>query len=256
MKEKSDIQKRKEAQDVSYEDIVLCKQKGCPNEALEFSKYCQECHDEKYPEKSVDSLGKPILIEVFTCNGAHSHWALIDLETGEKLWSEDPEECKAMGHPVVNEKVHNMAACMLSILDSLKLYDNDSLLLLDETLSEVMFRKMKGYNIDLNKELNFTHLEPVKFKEKEEEINGVSPIQFEQPVIKSAFQFKNGVKIIVYTGCKGITTYQCDKNWTCEDEPYATSLGWPGYKSAADYHRSIRTSHGEKALYEPLSTKL
>jgi hypothetical protein len=32
----------------------------------------------------------------------------------------------------------------------------------NETLSEMMFRKMKGYNIDLNKELGFTHLSPVK----------------------------------------------------------------------------------------------
>ena len=59
------------------------------------------------------------------------------------------------------EEKHNMAACMLSILDSLKLYDNGSLELGDETLSEMMFRKMKGYNIDLNKELDFTHLKPV-----------------------------------------------------------------------------------------------
>ena len=59
------------------------------------------------------------------------------------------------------DKIHNMASCMLSILDSLKLYDNDSLLLEDETLSEVMFRKMKAYKIDLNKELGFTHLNPV-----------------------------------------------------------------------------------------------
>jgi len=58
-------------------------------------------------------------------------------------------------------KIHNMASCMLSILDSLKLYDNDSLLLDNETLSEVMFRKMKAYNIDLNKELGFTHLKPI-----------------------------------------------------------------------------------------------
>ena len=62
------------------------------------------------------------------------------------------------------EKIENMASCMLSILDSLKLYDNDSLLLDDETLSEVMFRKMKAYNIDLNKELGFTHLKPVSKK--------------------------------------------------------------------------------------------
>ena len=59
------------------------------------------------------------------------------------------------------EEKHNMASCMLSILDSLKLYDNNSLELGDETLSEMMFRKMKGYNIDLNKELGFTHLKPV-----------------------------------------------------------------------------------------------
>jgi len=59
------------------------------------------------------------------------------------------------------EKLLNMAACMLSILDSLKLYDNDSLFLDDETLSEMMFRKMRGHNIDLNKELGFTHLKPI-----------------------------------------------------------------------------------------------
>jgi len=60
-----------------------------------------------------------------------------------------------------NEKIHNMASCMLSILDSLKLYDTGSLLLEDETLSEIMFRKMNAYNIDLNKELGFTHLSPI-----------------------------------------------------------------------------------------------
>ena len=59
------------------------------------------------------------------------------------------------------EKIYNMASCMLSILDSLMLYDNDSLLLDNETLSEVMFRKMKFYNIDLNKELGITHLKPI-----------------------------------------------------------------------------------------------
>ena len=59
------------------------------------------------------------------------------------------------------EEKHNIAACLLSILDSLKLYDKGSLELGDETLSEMMFRKMEGYNIDLNKELGFTHLKPV-----------------------------------------------------------------------------------------------
>ena len=73
------------------------------------------------------------------------------------------------------EEKHNMAACMLSILDSLKLYDNyitryrGSLELGDETLSEMMFRKMEGYNIDLNKELGFTHLKPVTKQNKDED---------------------------------------------------------------------------------------
>jgi hypothetical protein len=68
----------------------------------------------------------------------------------------------------LEEKVENMASCMLSILDSIKLADNDSLDLSEETLSEVMFRKMKAYNIDLNKELGFTHLKPVKHEAKVE----------------------------------------------------------------------------------------
>jgi len=61
-----------------------------------------------------------------------------------------------------NEQILNMASCMLSILDSLKLYDQGALELNNETLSEVMFRKMKAYNIDLNKELGLTHIKPIK----------------------------------------------------------------------------------------------
>jgi len=60
-----------------------------------------------------------------------------------------------------------MASCMLSILDTLKLYDSNSLELHEEILSEVMFRKMKAYDIDLNEELGFDHLKPVPFKKEE-----------------------------------------------------------------------------------------
>lgn len=63
------------------------------------------------------------------------------------------------------DKNIEMASCMLSILDSLKLYDNNSLELGDETLSGMMFRNMKAYNIDLNKELGIKHLRPVIKKE-------------------------------------------------------------------------------------------
>lgn len=58
-------------------------------------------------------------------------------------------------------KKQNLLDCLLSILDSLKLYDTGSLQLGDETLSQMMFRKMEAYGIDLNKELGFTHLKPV-----------------------------------------------------------------------------------------------
>lgn len=51
-------------------------------------------------------MNKPQVIEIYADNGALSHYALIDVETGEKLWSEDPEECKAMGHPVEDAKIN------------------------------------------------------------------------------------------------------------------------------------------------------
>jgi hypothetical protein len=68
----------------------------------------------------------------------------------------------------LKEKVHKMACCLLEILDYLKLQDKckqeekDMLELNNETLSEMMFRKMEANGIDLNKELGFNHLKPVK----------------------------------------------------------------------------------------------
>lgn len=37
-------------------------------------------------------MNKPILVERYADNGVFSHWALIQEETGELLWSEAPEE--------------------------------------------------------------------------------------------------------------------------------------------------------------------
>lgn len=72
----------------------------------------------------------------------------------------------------IEEKTPEFASCLLSIYDDLKLFDNGSLDLSFETLSEIMFRKMKAYNIDLNKELGFTHLKPVEFdKKRKEKVN-------------------------------------------------------------------------------------
>lgn len=37
-------------------------------------------------------MEKPIINEVFADNGEHSHWELINAETGELLWSEDIDD--------------------------------------------------------------------------------------------------------------------------------------------------------------------
>lgn len=50
------------------------------------------------------NMKKPLVVEVFADNGEFSHWSLIDLETSVKLWSENPEECKAMGYAVEQPK--------------------------------------------------------------------------------------------------------------------------------------------------------
>ena len=40
------------------------------------------------------------LIDVYCDNGDLSHHAVIEMVAGVKVWSEHPEECKAMGYPV------------------------------------------------------------------------------------------------------------------------------------------------------------
>jgi len=72
-----------------------------------------------------------------------------------------------MGKKKMKERIENVFSCMLSILDSIKLHDKGILYEEDETLSQMMFRKMKGYNIDLNKELGFDHLKPVDIDERD-----------------------------------------------------------------------------------------
>jgi len=44
--------------------------------------------------------GRIKLNEVFSDNGEHSHFNLIDVKTGENLWSEFPEEDKTKGFKV------------------------------------------------------------------------------------------------------------------------------------------------------------
>jgi len=72
-------------------------------------------------------------------------------------------ECKII--QMKKNSINNMGQCMLSILDSLKLVDGgDTFQPENESLSGIMFRKMKAYNVDLNKILDFTHLKPTDVK--------------------------------------------------------------------------------------------
>ena len=61
----------------------------------------------------------------------------------------------------MEKEPNKYAQCLLSIYDSLKLHDSGSLWD-EETLTEIMWRKMKAYDIDLNEELGFDHLTPTK----------------------------------------------------------------------------------------------
>lgn len=73
-------------------------------------------------------------------------------------------------------KLQQYQACMLSILDTLKLHDNSCSEDNYETLSEIMFRKMRVYDIDLNEDLGFEHLKPVVKKLKHEPKHSVGEI--------------------------------------------------------------------------------
>lgn len=73
----------------------------------------------------------------------------------------------------LGDKLNDYRAALVSIYDYLKMVDHDiinnnfeidMLQMNDETLSEMLFRKLKGYNIDLNEELGWNHLEPVRKK--------------------------------------------------------------------------------------------
>lgn len=60
---------------------------------------------ENTPADQDAPLNKPTIVEQFADNGAHSHWELINTNTGEILWSEWPDDviCK-MRFDFENEK--------------------------------------------------------------------------------------------------------------------------------------------------------
>lgn len=43
-------------------------------------------------------MNKPTIIERFADNGEHSHWELINSDTGEVLWSEGEKDCSTCAH--------------------------------------------------------------------------------------------------------------------------------------------------------------
>jgi hypothetical protein len=65
------------------------------------------------------------------------------------------------------KKIEALTNALVSIYDSIKLHDLNQLELGIETLSECFFRKLDAYNIDLNKEMGWTHLKPVTLIEQE-----------------------------------------------------------------------------------------
>lgn len=59
-------------------------------------------HPNTQPGEGKDIIHKlpkgiyPVLSEAFADNGEHSHWRLIDANTGDLLWTEAPEEDKLL----------------------------------------------------------------------------------------------------------------------------------------------------------------
>lgn len=57
-----------------------------------FDELCEDCEDKQILKEAQILIQKPVLTEAFADNGEHSHWRLIDPNTGDLLWTEDPKE--------------------------------------------------------------------------------------------------------------------------------------------------------------------
>lgn len=66
-------------------------------------------------------------------------------------------------------------------------------------------------------------------------------------VIQSAFQFKDGTRIIVYAGAAGIRTFFADESWI-PTKKYAEAHGWERSETPLAYHLRIRQSN---IVYDP-----
>jgi len=127
------------------------------------------------------------------------------------------------------EKIDNMASCMLSVLDYLKLQDNspkggeDMLTVNKETLSEMLFREMRNYDINLNEELGFTHLEPVKYQ-----FEGVTEVDIKSTITVSGNNILQLSKVIDKMTREGYV--QVGKLQVLSDEPFVVMELKDSYK--------------------------
>lgn len=59
-------------------------------------------------------MKKPIVMEKFTNTGEHSHWELVNAQTGETLWEEDRKKdafCSNCQAFIVDERVTYDECC-------------------------------------------------------------------------------------------------------------------------------------------------
>ena len=84
---------------------------------------------------------EPKVIEVFSDNGEHSHWTLINPESGVKLWSEDPQECKSMGYPVTEAIANQDNNKWVSVEERLPEYEGLYLIFNEEGQDTLYFIK-------------------------------------------------------------------------------------------------------------------
>lgn len=76
-------------------------------------------------------------------------------------------------------------------------------------------------------------------------------------LIQSAFLLENGKRIIVGSSCwTGISSFECDENWNRFKEPFATAPLSSVQGALSDYHRKIRSIHGQDKLVKEHSTYL
>jgi len=70
----------------------------------------------------------------------------------------------------LEDKISNYQNSLVSIYDYVKMLDRDiinnnididTLQLNDETISEMFFRNLSAYDVDLNKDLGWDHLKPI-----------------------------------------------------------------------------------------------